>query len=132
MASGVKTKKDVVIIYNNDEDITKLNKTLTAINNNRCSLSSTLWTVLSTILGLFSVEISVAAAAFNMGALPTSNMFTYLEKMYTEIYLDMTYPPTGGNIESVTITQKYTGTYQGKNKDYVYVAEKPTYKTNYR
>lgn len=125
-------KENTFKIENKDEGIATLNKIVSEINNKKCSISSTLWNVLSTILGFCNTGIAIGLASFSMGALPTQNMFNYLDQMYTEIYLDMTHPYTGPNIKSVTITQKYRGTYQGKNKGYVYVAEKPTYKMTYK
>lgn len=129
---ATKTKVVTYTIKNTKDHKAKLSNAIADINRRQNSTGTTLFNIICTIAGLFNAVVGIGAASFSMGGLAAANKLEFLEDFYTEIYRELTHPYTGPNIESITVTQIFYGSYQGKNKGTVYSAGNPTYKAKYR
>ena len=117
--TGVKTKVETLAFSNTKANINKLVKARNDINNRQNSTLSTVISLINSVFGLFSVETGIMSMVISGVIGGNARFLEKCEDVYTTIeegFLQKNY-------SDAEVYYKYRGTYQGKNKGYVYEIE---------
>lgn len=86
--------------------------------------------MLLSIAGLFNISLGITSAVFNGTVISRANFLLKCERIYTnaiELLLEHDDGSSINYVPYVTVVHDFLGTYQGKNKQYVYKASDVRY-----
>lgn len=92
------------------------------INKQQDSTYRDMFNFYTNVLALFNLQLGIIATCMGMSASEAASQLEACEDFYTELEEDFA---SNSELKSVTVTQTFKGTYQGKNKEYVYKGQTP-------
>lgn len=122
--TGAKTKIETLTFSNTTADKKKLIQARREVNERQNSTLNTVISLINSVFGLFNLYTGITSMIIS-GVMGGNNAFLEkCEDTYTEAHEELALHPQykGGNINF-----NYRGTYQGKNKGYVYQVQDVAY-----
>lgn len=127
---ATKTKQVEFIAGNDSNGIQKLKDARALVRKYQNDTAKDIFNMLLSIAGLFNIGIGITSSFFNGTVLSRSEFLLKCERVYTgaiELLLEHNDGSSSNYVPYVTVVQTFVGTYQGKNKGYVYKASNVSY-----
>lgn len=130
MADRYKTKTVKFIAGNDSAGIQKLKDARALVRKYQNDTSKNIFNMLLSIAGLFNIGLGVTSVLFNGTVTSRAEFLLRCERVYTaaiELLLEHNNGSSINYVPYVTVVHEFLGTYQGKNKGYIYKASNVTY-----